>query len=139
MLLETVLYAAILGLAVGKLTGLFVSPVMNVPAKTTALVVNLGSGVYEEFAFRFLFLSGAISAGSHFLKNNAISYGIAAVLSAVFFSLYHYLGYFNESFEVESFLFRFFAGMVFSAIFIIRGYGIVAYTHSFYNIFLMFR
>lgn len=141
MFLESLVYASILGLLVGGLTGLFLTPqgVIINHSKTTALVLNLGSGVYEELFFRLMFISGVVLLVKKNVTNVLVVYASAVFLSALAFSLFHYLAYFNEPFQVNSFLFRFFAGLVFAIIFIFRGYGIAAYSHSLYNIFLMFR
>jgi hypothetical protein len=57
----------------------------------------------------------------------------------VVFAYFHYLDFFSETLAWNSFVFRLFAGTAFSLIFIFRGLGIAAYTHSLYNVFLMFR
>lgn len=143
ILLESLIYALIFGLCVGKLTELLLS-IAGIEfdrEKVAGLVVNLGSGVYEEFLFRVVLLSGIV----YFLQRvNAVRqiwprYVVAILLTSILFAAFHYLKIFGEAVTLESFLFRFFAGLVFSLMFICRGYGVTAYAHSFYNVFLMLR
>ena len=51
----------------------------------------------------------------------------------------HYTGAIGDSFSVHSFLFRFVAGIILSAIFIFRGLGIAVYTHATYDVLTVFR
>lgn len=142
MFLESLLYATILGLIVGGITGLFLTfqQVRVNHTMVDALVMNLGSGIYEEFIFRFILISGVIVIlGKTGVESRVVKYILAVGFSAVIFSLFHYLNYFGESFQAGSFLFRFFAGVTFALLFLSRGLGIATYTHSLYNIFLMFR
>jgi len=41
-------------------------------------------------------------------------------------------------FTVQSFTFRMIAGLFFSALYLLRGFGIVAWTHALYDVFLLF-
>ena len=141
MFLESLIYGSLLGLVVGSLTGVLLSPqdIYLNQLKINALVLNLGAGIYEEFVFRFLLITGISWVLKKAVKNKFLIYLCALLLSSLLFSFFHYLEPFNEPFQVNSFLFRFIAGSVFSIIFIFRGYGIAAYSHSLYNVLLMFR
>lgn len=141
MFLESLIYGALLGLVVGSLTevSLGAREILFSQSKINSLVLSLGAGIYEEFVFRFLLITGIFWILKKTLRNKFVIYTIAFFLSSLFFSLFHYLELFNEPFQVNSFLFRFTAGSVFAIIFIFRGYGIAAYSHSLYNILLMFR
>jgi len=63
----------------------------------------------------------------------------AAVLGALLFSLFHYIGPYGDRLELYSFVFRAIAGLVFSALFLARGFGITAWTHALYDAFLLLR
>lgn len=142
MFLESTLYGSVLGLMVGSIIGVFLNQhLIHVRVESVRnLILNLGSGVYEELIFRLFLIALLVVAFRKLFKlNDVIIYFGAMIISSLIFSFYHYLALFSEPFEVRSFLFRFFAGMIFSVIFVFRGYGIVAYTHTLYNIFLMFR
>jgi hypothetical protein len=62
--------------------------------------------------------------------------GFAALLAALAFSAFHYIGPYGDPWEIPSFLFRFLAGLVFSVLFLLRGFGIAAWTHALYDVFL---
>jgi len=97
------------------------------------IIISIGAGVYEEFAFRLFGLTLLYILLIDLFKmdkNRAMI--LMVVLSAVGFSLYHYL---REDFAWNTFIFRSFAGVYFSVLFLIRGYGVTAGTHISYNIF----
>jgi len=58
---------------------------------------------------------------------------LASVIAALAFSTFHFL---SEAFEPITFIFRTFAGMVFAGFFFLRGFGITAGTHAFFNVIL---
>ena len=65
---------------------------------------------------------------------------LAIAISAVLFSVHHHIdflsGQLNHSdpFSPTKFIFRTMAGVYFAVLFAIRGFGITAGTHAFYNI-----
>ena len=66
-----------------------------------------------------------------------IAYAIAAIVGAIIFSWVHYLGPYGDVFTIGSFLFRFFFGLVLNFIFLLRGFGIAAWTHALYDVMLV--
>ena len=62
---------------------------------------------------------------------------IAVVASAVIFSAFHYIGPFGDAFTVQSFTFRAIAGLAFSALYVLRGFGLTAWTHALYDVGVM--
>lgn len=142
MFLESLFYALFLGIVVGSFTGFFLvqQDVSVNQSMVNTLVVHLGAGVYEEFFFRLLFISGVVMVFKKwFNKQSSTAYPVAILTGSLLFACLHYLDIFNEPFHLDSFLFRFFAGVAFSFLFIFRGYGICAYSHSLYNVLLLFR
>ncbi len=142
MVLESVFYAACLGVAVNWMTVPFLNATLRHTNEynVTEFVIGLGSGVYEELVFRLLFISIIGLSLRRFVRNSRLLvYAIAVLVSSLTFALFHYLTVFTDSFRASLFAFRFGAGVVFSALFLLRGYGIAAYTHSLYNVFLLFR
>lgn len=143
MFLECLVYGLLFGVAVGSVTELFLTPTPGQMLQTSRLgllSMNLGAGIYEEFLFRLVTLSGVVA----FLRrsgvaNKQIVLGSAILISSVTFAWFHYLDVFGEVFNSADFAFRLVAGVAFSGLFLARGYGIVACTHSFYNVFLMLR
>jgi hypothetical protein len=146
MLAESTVYALLLGLVVGTATyyllkgfGLRLAldpmPVAELPL-LEALVLSLGAGIYEEIVFRVLIAGGffAIFRSSGLARGQAGVF--AAILSALIFSGFHYIGPYGDPWEIGSFVFRALAGLVFSALFLLRGFGITAWTHALYDVFL---
>jgi hypothetical protein len=62
------------------------------------------------------------------------------IISSVLFSLHHHFVFLNgqfassEIFRIMPFAFRTIAGVFFAIIFAVRGFGIAAGTHAFYDI-----
>src|SRR5439155_1034428 len=64
--------------------------------------------------------------------------GIAAtVLGAAIFSAFHYIGPYGDRLQIYSFVFRMIAGLFFSALYLLRGFGITAWTHALYDVSLL--
>ena len=149
MLLESVLLALVFGVVVGSLTAALLGappPPMVVGfniqqlSRWTMLMLSLGAGIYEELLFRVV-LVGLLAWGANKLLGwRPLVAGIAAtVLGALIFSAFHYIGPFGDRFEVYSFVFRTIAGLFFSGLYLLRGFGITAWTHALYDVFLLLR
>lgn len=137
MVLESLLYALVMFIVVDKIGKYFMSAGAN-PDTNIFIALALGAGVYEEFIFRVVLVSGCLFFLRDLLKLNSLVSVILSVLFASFiFSVFHYLGDFGEVFEVKSFLVRFGAGIFLSALYALRGYGITAYTHTFYDLIVI--
>jgi membrane protease YdiL (CAAX protease family) len=96
-------------------------------------VLSIGAGVYEEFVFRLgLMTLIAILAADVLKMNKNLSNLLMVLISAILFSLYHYLG--SESFQMQSFVFRTGAGLYFAILFLTRGFGVTAGCHIAYDI-----
>jgi hypothetical protein len=150
MLAESVVYALGFGLVVGTLTGLLLgglvtawwgptlllqaSPSLALP---TQLMISLGAGIYEELLFRVLLVGGLAWVGRSILGLGPRGAGVsAAVAGALIFSAFHYVGPYGDVLTLPSFTFRALAGLAFSALYLLRGFGITAWTHALYDVFL---
>jgi hypothetical protein len=104
----------------------------------TRLMLSLGAGLYEELFFRVLLVS-TIAAGARVLlgANGRVAGILATVVGAVVFSAFHYIGPYGDPFQVQSFAFRTISGVAFSALYLVRGFGITAWTHALYDAFLL--
>ncbi len=104
------------------------------------LVGFLGAGVYEELLFRLILFSSVAWFLRRLEATHAVSIMIAAIATSLFFATAHYIGPHAEPFHWQSqwfwftFLFRTLAGIFFSALFVLRGFGIAAGTHAGYDI-----
>jgi hypothetical protein len=101
----------------------------------TELMVSLGAGIYEELLFRVILVGGLSLLATRVFGWKPRGAGVfAAVLSALLFSSFHYIGAYGDTLKMSSFVFRFLAGLVFSTLYLLRGFGITAWTHSLYDI-----
>lgn len=144
MAAESVVAGMAFGVVTGTLTALLLSGVPLLSAgqmaslgTSTQLVISLGAGIYEELLFRVL-LVGALAwiARRAFGWKPLPAGAFAAVLGALLFSAFHYIGPYGDSFDPASFAFRAIAGLLFSAMYLTRGLGITAWTHALYDVFL---
>jgi hypothetical protein len=150
MFAESVVYALLLGGVVSALTSLVLNgrlaliaaPVAAAGdditfALPTQLMISLGAGIYEELLFRVLLVSALAAGARVILGLRPVPAGVvAAVLGALVFSLFHYIGPYGDAFDLSSFTFRAIAGLIFSALYLIRGLGITAWSHALYDVFL---
>jgi hypothetical protein len=143
---ESTFYALSLGLIAGQLTERTNSiltiawqnqqQIADVGARATSA---LGAGIYEELLFRFILISLLLLIFEKLVGASKMVQTIFAVLiSALMFSGFHYLGG-REVLTLESFAYRFYAGVILGVLFIVRGIGVTSYTHSIYNLLLVFR
>ena len=63
-------------------------------------------------------------------------YLLMVVISSLAFAFYHYLG--AETFTWRSLVFRTGAGVYFAVVFLTRGFGVTAFSHSCYDIFVIY-
>ena len=147
MTLESVAYALGFGLVVGTLTGILLGGfVPGAPlllqvselAFATRLMISLGAGIYEELLFRVLLVGALAWTGRRVFGWRSGGAGaFATVAGALIFSAFHYVGPYGDPLELPSFTFRTLAGLVFSAMYLTRGFGITAWSHALYDVFLM--
>jgi hypothetical protein len=105
------------------------------------VVTGVGAGIYEELIFRLILISLLMIVFQDLLRLGHSSAIILSVLvSAALFSAHHHLVFFDGRFSLAApfawpvFIFRTAAGIYFATIFAIRGFGITAGTHGFYDI-----
>lgn len=102
------------------------------------VILALGAGIYEEFVFRVLIISGVT-----LLLVNVAGWRrwgaliVASLVSAFVFSSFHYIGYYGDVFQMRSFLLRAFAGVILSAMYILRGFGVTVYAHIVYDLIII--
>lgn len=134
--LESAVYAIALGWVVGTAIGLLFAiapPQMSQFDGPTQLALSLGAGLYEELVFRVL-LVGALFWIFRKFSDKSAAYLSAALIGAAIFSAVHYVGPFGDPFSVSSFAFRFFFGLLLNGLYILRGFGVVAWTHALYDV-----
>jgi membrane protease YdiL (CAAX protease family) len=100
-------------------------------------MISLGAGIYEELLFRVLLVTGLTWAAARLFKWNRTQAGVFGVLAgALIFSAFHYIGPYGDNLQLASFTFRAVAGVLFSGLYLLRGFGITAWTHALYDVFL---
>ncbi|HMA40035.1 MAG TPA: CPBP family intramembrane glutamic endopeptidase [Gemmatimonadales bacterium] len=147
MLVEASLLAVVFGTVVSLIT----SQIMHVTATLrpaqlaqlgpgTRVMLSLGAGLYEELLFRVLLVGGLAWTGRALLGFRPLVAGLwAALLGALVFAAFHYIGPYGDRWEPYSFVFRTIAGLALSALFLLRGFGITAWTHALYDLLLLLR
>jgi membrane protease YdiL (CAAX protease family) len=99
------------------------------------IVLSIGSGIFEEFVFRVILVSGiALIVGLFFKKQYFYKISISIIIAAIIFSAFHFIGEYADTPKTSLFILRFIAGIILGYIYILRGFGIAAYSHSFYNL-----
>ena len=145
ILLETTIWAIIVALVSSSLTN-WILPGMAIQSSETIvqlsyiqeLALSLGAGLYEELFFRVLLVGVFIWIfGKWFGPKSRANYTSAILLSAVLFSAVHYTGNMGDPFTMSSFLFRFLFGVILNGIYVLRGFGVAAWTHALYDVIVI--
>jgi len=109
------------------------------------IVIGIGAGIYEELIFRLILICALM-----ILFQDVLGFGhrsaiiVSVLVSAGLFSAHHHIIFVNGQLSASSafnwveFVFRTIAGVYFAVVFAIRGFGITAGTHAFYDIIAVF-
>jgi hypothetical protein len=141
MFAESAALSLVLGLVVGTATMHLLGPLRSLAAggglngtPLERLTLSIGAGLYEELLFRVVIVA-LLANGFRILGLGRGGAGaLATVIGALLFSAFHYIGSFGEPLRLESFVFRTLAGLAFSALYLLRGFGITAWTHALYDV-----
>ncbi|MGQ0764438.1 MAG: CPBP family glutamic-type intramembrane protease [Gemmatimonadota bacterium] len=142
---ESLLLATAFGFAIGLVTAQVISPLAALAIGQqagmgfmTTLMVSLGAGLYEELLFRVLLVGALLLLARKVIGLGPVASGFLAVgAGALIFSAFHYVGPFADQLTLQSFVFRAIAGVAFSGLYVLRGFGITAWTHALYDILLL--
>jgi hypothetical protein len=93
----------------------------------------IGAGIYEEAVFRLAFIPALYALGRLLLLPGVVASTIAITASSMLFSIAHHVGVPGEGFTWYAFVFRWLAGVYFSWVFVVRGFGIAVGTHVAYD------
>ncbi|NGP88638.1 CPBP family intramembrane glutamic endopeptidase [Fodinibius halophilus] len=141
MILESSVYAFILGLLLTVTVSNLLQMVQTSPMESLSIIqqlaLSLGAGLYEELFFRVILVTSLLYIFKRLFSNNYISWGSAIILAALIFSFVHYVGVMGDPFTFGSFLFRFLFGLALNAIYLWRGFGIAAWTHAIYDLMVI--
>jgi len=105
------------------------------------IVTGIGAGIYEELIFRLILICVLMLLFQDVLRlDHKGSIILSVLISAALFSAHHHIdflsGQLNQRapFNWTEFGFRTIAGVYFAVLFAIRGFGVTAGTHAFYDI-----
>jgi len=105
------------------------------------IVTGMGAGIYEELIFRLILICVLMLLFQDVLRlsrKNSIIFSV--LVSAALFSAHHHIVFLTGQLTISApfnwteFGFRTIAGVYFAVLFAIRGFGITAGTHAFYDI-----
>jgi membrane protease YdiL (CAAX protease family) len=109
------------------------------------IVTGIGAGIYEELVFRLILICALMLLFQDTLrlshKNSII---LSVLISAALFSAHHHIDFLSgrlnqtDPFDLTRFAFRTIAGVYFAVLFAVRGFGIAAGSHAFYDIIAVF-
>lgn len=147
MIGESAVYAVVLAFLVSGLVGMIFAfaPVslaagqMAEQSVWTKLALSIGAGLYEELLFRVLLVGGLYWLVSLFTgkRHRVTVYAGVAVIGALLFSTVHYIGALGDAFTWASFTFRFIFGLALNVVFLVRGFGVAAWTHALYDVMIV--
>jgi len=142
--LEGILYAVAVRLVAAAVVGrLFLANgAHGIDGPFTGLIMSLGAGLYEEIAFRVLLygvglkcLTVLVAPASRFRRFLlAVSW---AVICALVFSAWHHVGALGDELEARVFVFRAVCALVFTLIYVTRGFAPVVWTHVVYDVWVL--
>jgi len=105
------------------------------------IVTSMGAGIYEELVFRLILICGLMLLFQDIMRiGRQNSIVLSVLVSAALFSAHHHIDFLSgqvnqrDLFNWSVFIFRTIAGVYFAVLFAIRGFGITAGTHIFYDI-----
>ncbi|MCH8883777.1 MAG: CPBP family intramembrane metalloprotease [SAR324 cluster bacterium] len=94
---------------------------------------SIGAGLFEEFLFRVILLNLLLMV-TRLVLAEWLSAVVAILAASFVFSLAHYIGPLGDAIDIHSFLFRWVAGLLFTVLYYLRGFGVTAYAHALYDI-----
>jgi hypothetical protein len=134
-LLESLCFALILLFAFGWMTKHLSLAIGGSRSGAANLVLYCGAGIYEELVFRAFLLGVLVAVFSRmFSLKKGTAAAAAAILGALIFALFHYIGPSGDLFTLRSFIQRTVAGLFFAILYVTRGFGITAASHAIYDI-----
>lgn len=111
--------------------------VLNLPTpspQAASIITYVGAGIYEEVIFRLVLFSVTVFV-LRLVLPTPIAVLLGAMLAALAFAAAHHLGPYGEwPIDSRVFLFRFSAGLIFTALYVFRGFGVAVGTHAGYDV-----
>jgi membrane protease YdiL (CAAX protease family) len=145
MLGEALAYSLVLGFLINLLLQPMLATSISAPAAVWPLAIpahaswnqvlaqSLGAGLFEEFLFRVLLLN-ALLLVTRLVVAEWLGALISILGASFLFALAHYIGPLGDPLQLDSFLFRWLAGLLFTVLYYARGFAVTAYAHALYDI-----
>ena len=136
MIFESIIWSMLIYLFMTNIHLLLMQPTGNMIIQRVTLAI--GAGIYEEFLFRSVLIL-TFTKLLIFIFRVEYNYSriIAMFISAGIFSGFHFIGDFGDLFSFNTFMIRFFAGILLGVIYFSRGFGITAWAHSIYDLIIL--
>jgi hypothetical protein len=145
VVLESAIYALTMGSLILYVMGLLhINPALAVgddplanAGPATRLLASIGAGVNEELLFRLILLTGTVALLEKLfsLRRWVAVAGAFLLTAALFSAAHHVIG--GEPWRAGVFMYRFFCGLFFAALFQWRGFAVAVYTHALYDVYVM--
>jgi len=136
MMFESLFWSGVLFLFMSNIYLFLMNP--NGQYLIQQITLAIGAGIYEEFLFRVILISVIASLFSLIFKwNKKTNYILGMFMSAGIFSVFHFIGDYGDYFSFRIFMVRFLAGIFLGMLFIMRGFGITAWSHSIYDLIVL--
>ncbi len=136
---EGAVLATLLGLALNAIPPLMVADPNAFLDTGGKIAAAIHAGVYEELVFRVLILGTLVVM---FTKVRSFprraAYFLALLISSIAFAVAHYFSLDKAPFDRHVFLLRQIAGVCFGVIYCLRGFGVATYSHTLYDLFVLF-
>lgn len=142
---ESAYFGLILGVTAGLLTasaiyfifGTFppiISP--SVPEPLINILQKTGFGFYEELLYRVMLLGGLLAFFRVLRVPGRVARIIAVTVASMVFSFAHFIGPYGYPYDIGSFLYLSYLGVLLSAIYLWRGFATAAWSHTLFDIFI---
>jgi hypothetical protein len=137
--LEAALYAVLMRAAGAYVVGELPLVASQSVTPFTGVVMSLGAGFYEELAFRVGLFGLGVLAIRMFLGGifKLAAVIVWALIAGAVFSAWHYFGAYGDPWDVRTFVFRLVCGLVFTLIYVFRGFAPAVWTHALYDIWVL--
>jgi hypothetical protein len=139
--LEGIVYAIGMRLVANAVVGeLFLAA--GIEGRFTGFVMSLGAGLYEEVAFRVVLFGLGLRClrvlfrSSSRLRRFSLAIGWALACALVF-SAWHHVGALGEPLDARVFVFRAVCALVFTLIYVTRGFAPAVWTHVAYDVWVL--
>jgi hypothetical protein len=114
--------------------GIVLGPSATKEKTLSQVLTYVGAGIYEEVLFRLLLFTVLLWVLRQALVGPLPAFAVAALGSALAFAAAHHVGPHGEPFNRYVFFFRSLAGVYFTLLYSLRGFGVTVGTHACYDV-----